>query len=89
MIPEKQKSLLRHMLGADSRYLKKHWGFRNHYCAGDNKTCPDRLELEKMESNGLVKSGKRLGNKTFWATRKGAVEIGFKPYQLRNTDLAV
>ena len=69
MITEKQKQLLQHMLGADSRYLKKQWGFRNHYCAGDNPQCPDRLELEKMEKEGLVKSGDRIGNKTFWATK--------------------
>jgi len=87
MITEKQKELLQHMLGADSRYKKNQWGYRNHYCAGDNPQDPDRLELEKMETEGLVKSGERLGNKTFWATKAGAIEIGFKPYQIRKTDL--
>ena len=88
MINEKQKQLLQHMLGADSRYLKKQWGFRNHFCAGNNESCPDRIELNKMELDGLVKSGDRLGSKTFWATKKGAIAIGFKPYQLRKTELA-
>jgi len=88
MVNEKQKQILQHMLGADSRYLKKQWGFRNHYCAGDNKDCSDRLELEKMQRDGLVKSGDRIGSTTFWATKKGAESIGFKAYQLRNTNLA-
>ena len=88
MITEKQKNILRHMLGADSRYLKKQWGFRNHYCAGDNKECPNRLALDEMEINGLVKSGERMGNKTYWATREGAIAVGFKQYQLQGTNLA-
>ncbi len=87
-ITEKQKQLLQHMLGADSRYMKKQWGFRNHYCASDNKECPDRTRLEEMEREGLVKSGNRLDSKTFWATKKGAEAIGFKAYQLRKTNLA-
>lgn len=87
-ISEKQKELLKHTLGADERYMKKQWGYRNYFCAGDNKESKDRLELEKMEEMGLVKSGERLGHKTFWATKAGALAIGFKPYQLRKTDLA-
>lgn len=87
-ITEKQKQLLQHMLGADSRYMKKQWGFRNCFCASDDKNCPDRLELEKLEKQGLVKSGDRLGSKMFWATKDGALAIGFKPYQLRKTCLA-
>jgi hypothetical protein len=88
MITDKQKELLQHMLGADSRYKKRQWGFRNHYCAGSKEDCPDRLELEKLEKLGMVKSGERLGHKTFWATKDGAVAIGFKPYQLRGACLA-
>lgn len=88
-ITEKQKELLQHMLGADNRYMKKDWGFRNHYCSSDDKNCPSRIELEKLEKLGLVKSGDRLGSKTFWATTEGALAIGFKPYQLRKTSLAV
>lgn len=87
MITDKQKELLQHTLGADSRYKKKDWGFRNHFCAGDSDD-PDRIELEKMEAEGLVKSGERHGHKTFWATKAGATAIGFKPYQLRNAELA-
>ena len=82
-ITKKQEELLRHMLGADSRYMKKQWGFRNHYCAGD-EGCSDRVELEKLEKDGLVTSGQRFGYKTFWATKEGAIAIGFKKYQLIN-----
>ena len=87
-ITTKQKELLQHTLGADSRYKKKKWGFRNHFCSSDNKNCPDRLELEKLEKAGLVRSGERMGSKVFWATKEGALAIGFKPYQLRKTSLA-
>tara|TARA_R110001599_G_scaffold100770_9_gene258145 strand:+ start:8948 stop:9250 length:303 start_codon:yes stop_codon:yes gene_type:complete len=87
-ITQKQKELLQHMLGADERYRKKQWGFRNHYCASADPECKDRIELEKLEKEGLVKSGTRFDYKTFWATKKGALAIGFKPYQLRKTDLA-
>ena len=87
-LTKKQTNLLKHMLGADDRYMKKDWGYRNHYCTSDNKECKDRLELEKMEVAGLVTSGEMISKKFFWATKAGAVAIGFKPYQLRKTKLA-
>jgi len=87
MITEKQKRILQHMLGADSRYKKKEWGFRNHYCASDDVNCPERVELEAMKEIGLVTSGVRYECKTFWATRQGAIEIGFKPYQLKKLNV--
>jgi hypothetical protein len=86
MITEKQKELLQHMLGADSRYMKKQWGFRNHFCASEGHS--DIKDLREMEKKGLVKSGERIGSIFFWATEKGALAIGFKPYQLRKTKLA-
>lgn len=86
MPTEKQKQLLKHMLGADSRYMKKQWGFRNHFCASEGNS--DIKELREMEASGLVKSGERIGSIFFWATKKGALAIGFKPYQLRKTKLA-
>ena len=86
-ITSKQTELLQHTLGADSRYKKKDWGYRNHFCAGDPGD-PDRSELEKMETLGLVTSGERFSYKTFWATKAGAIAIGFKPYQLKNAGFA-
>ena len=83
---ERHKQLLQHMLGADDRYKKKQWGFRNHFCAGEGHT--DLPDLFEMENLGLVKSGSTMGGLTFWATKKGALEIGFKPYQLKHVRLA-
>ena len=81
-----QKQLLQHMLGADSRYLKKQWGFRNHFVSTlGNKDHENLLVLEK---SGLVKRGERMDSIVFWATKEGALAIGFKPYQLRKTKLA-
>ena len=82
---EKHKELLQHMLGADSRYKKKMWGFRNHFAATPGTK--DCIELEEMEKLGLVTSGIRGQYKVFWATKKGAIEIGFKNYQLINAHL--
>ena len=86
MITEKQKELLQHTLGADGRYMKKQWGFRNHFCSTEgNKDHDELLEMEKL---GLVTIG-AFGFHciTFFATKQGAIEIGFKKYQLRNTKL--
>ncbi len=81
----KQKELLKRMLGADSRYKQKQWGFRNHFFAGEFSS--DGLELNKMEQEGLVISSERLGSIVFHATKKGAELIGFKPYQLRKAGI--
>lgn len=85
-IKEEHAELLRHMLGATERYRKNQWGFRNHFVCSDGTE--DHNELKEMEDMGLVKSGEQFGTCCFWATKKGAVSVGFKPYQLRNTDLA-
>ena len=82
MITPKHEELLRHMLGADSRYKKKQWGFRNHFCAGEGHL--DLPFLREMEQIGLVKSREFMNEIFFSATKKGALEIGFKPYQFRN-----
>lgn len=86
MITEKQKELLQHTLGADSRYKKKDWGFRNHFCASSTEN-PDRQELDKMEALGLVASGVRFDYTTFWATKAGAEAIGFNRVQLKKAGL--
>jgi hypothetical protein len=83
MISKKQKELLQHTLGADSRYKKKDWGFRNHFVPGDASTDPDRPDFIELEKQGLVVFSKRMDNQVIWATKKGAKAIGFKPYQLR------
>ena len=79
---DKHKELLQHTLGADSRYLKKQWGFRNRFCS--SVECTDHNELLELEKMGFMTSGERFGQIMFWATKEGAKAIGFKAYQLRN-----
>jgi hypothetical protein len=76
---------LQHMLGADSRYKKRQWGFRNNYMAGES----DFKEMDKMVIDGYLIAGKLRANdndyppsRYYFATIKGAKAIGFKPYQL-------
>ncbi len=74
------------MLGADGRFLKKDWGRRNHFATWEgSQDCNDLRGLEKL---GMVREGSKFEDVVFWATKKGAVAIGFKPYQLRKTKLA-
>lgn len=77
--------LLQHALGADSRYNKKQWGFRNRFCADSRHE--DYDDLVKMVDAGLMVKHKALGNLYFSATTAGAVAIGFKSYQLANAGL--
>ena len=75
------------MLGADERYLKKEWGFRNHYCASSCSENEDLKHLIIMDKAGLVTSGKRMDHTTFWATKEGALFIGFNKSQLVRAEL--
>ena len=84
-LTDQQEQILRHMLGADERYKKKQWGFRNRFCSSNGHQ--DQKTLEKLRDMGLVVSNKMQGDtQYFFATRAGAKAIGFKPYQMRNTD---
>ena len=87
MIKAEHKQLLQHMLGADERYKKKDWGFRNHFCSTlGNKDDANLVEMVKL---GYVLLNYPSSNyRYFHATKAGAIAIGFKPYQLRNTNLA-
>lgn len=83
---QKQRELLQHTLGADSRYSKKQWGFRNRFCADHDHS--DYKDLMLLVYAGLMVKAKRLGQNFFFATKQGAIAIGFKPYQLRKAGLA-
>lgn len=80
LTPE-QIQILQHTLGADSRYKKSQWGFRNQYC-----TRPDDIELNKLVDMGLMNKGpasKLLGGDCyFWATEAGCKAIGFTKKQI-------
>lgn len=80
------KTLLQHMLGADSRYKKNQWGFRNHFCS--SKDTADDINLREMVELGLAELGCEGEMGIFYhATKLGAITIGFKKYQLRNASL--
>ena len=89
-LSKKQKEILQHMLGADSRYKKKQWGFRNHFvasCSGD-----DYKTLLELESLGYIKTNSRVKEPLihntqicFNATIEGCKALGFKDYQIKNT----
>jgi len=85
LITDEQKCLLQHMLGADSRYKKKQWGFRNLFVTSPG--CNNFQTLKLIECLGLVVSHIRFDKPVFLATKKGAIAIGFKPYQLKNAGL--
>ena len=85
MITDKQKHLLQHMLGATENVKKKNWGYRNYFCA--EPFTDDFDELVKLQHLGFVWHVNTLiHGDIFYATRKGAIEIGFKKYQLKCTD---
>lgn len=86
-ITNEEREVLTHMLGADSRYKKRQWGFRNHFVASPGHH--DFKALESLEAKELVKRGTILKSTVFWATKAGAIAIGFKAYQLRKTDFPV
>lgn len=83
---ERYRELLQHTLGADSRYKKKQWGYRNRFVADEGHH--DYPDLLRMEEAGLLTSRIVLDQRTFHATKAGAVAIGFKPYQLKNAGLS-
>jgi len=86
MIEEKKREILKHMLGADSRYKKSEWGFRNHFTVSQGREEFSALIL--MKDEGLVVGGKRFDEHVFWATEKGARHIGFNTKMVNRTKLA-
>jgi len=75
---EMKEDVLRHMLGADSRYKKSQRGFRNHFCAG--KGHHDMATLEELEGDGRVIRRKPCAlfgdDVVFNATKEGCEFIG-------------
>ena len=79
---------IRHALGAEPRYKKRMWGFRNHYCA--NTTGPDWDSMMRLEQKGYVVRGykqEKSGTQFFHVTKAGGEAIGLKPYQIKNLSL--
>lgn len=70
---EKERKLLRHMLGCDGRQP----GYRNRFCASVNS--PDWLRLKAMEARGLVTAGVLINKRRdqyFHATALGCELVG-------------
>lgn len=77
--------LLTHILGADPRNKKSDWGYRNYFA--DTPNSLDQSSFEEMIDLGLVVKGTVDENYVHYhATKKGARVLGFKDYQLRNTN---
>lgn len=74
---------LKHMVGAESRYQKKHWGFRNHYCCGGE---PQEVDMfHRLELAGLVSQiNSNVSYKMYYVTRKGCAVIGLTKKQTEN-----
>lgn len=79
-ITHEQRQLLTHTLGASDRYAKRDWGFRNYFTTEEG--CDDVEPLRNLVSLGLMIERKRFGDLVFSATKRGAIAVGFKRYQL-------
>lgn len=78
--------LLQHTLGADSRTLKKNWGYRNRFLTGKGSSDYEAIEgLVADKYMGSYKVSLSPDN-VYYATEKGMIAIGFKPYQIRNAN---
>ena len=74
---------IRHMTGAQARYKKIQWGFRNHFCAGKNGD--DFESMQRLLCAGYVVEGIEQEHSIFFhATEKGCKAIGMKPAQIKN-----
>ena len=64
---------LKHALGADSRYAKSKWGWRNYYLAGGLA----HQAFDRLVAAGFASQGRRMGDETYFhATRAGAKLAG-------------
>lgn len=80
-LTKEQKEILQHTLGADSRYKKTQWGFRNRYCCrSDNKLLNELVDLGLMKKS--LPSELIGGDCYFWATEQGCKAIGFTKKQI-------
>jgi len=81
-----ERQILAHTLGAQPRYRKKDWGFRNRFLAGVGSD--DFKHCESLVNQGMMikRSGWRDDEAYFAATKEGAIAVGFKQYQLRGKE---
>lgn len=81
---DKKLKLLQHTLGAEKRYPKKTWGFRNYYLAAD---CDKKL-LDELVSDGFMWKGAEAaawlgGGAYYHATQKGMRAAGLSVRRIK------
>lgn len=80
---ESEIETLRHMLGAEGRYAKCDWGFRNYYCAeaSDKKTL---ARLDAIVAKGYAVKGRPAShNQYYYATKQTAEFLGLKKKRIK------
>lgn len=83
MITDQDIANLKHMLGADFRYKKSQWGFRNHYCSGKHGDAYN--SMQRLLKAGYVIEGINQETNIFYhATEEGCKAIGFNKKQISN-----
>ncbi|MCK5505515.1 MAG: hypothetical protein KAJ10_10150 [Thermodesulfovibrionia bacterium] len=81
-ITEYDLNNIRHMTGSQSRYPRKQWGFRNHFCAGKNGQ--DFKSMQKLLSAGYVSQGIEQETSIFFhATKEGCEAVGMNKKQIQ------
>lgn len=88
-LTKREEEILRHMLGADARYKKSQWGFRNHFCS--RKSGNDYETLMQLNRKGFVLINGQSpaflpkDDVVFFATEDGCRAIGFTEKQVERT----
>lgn len=85
-LTEKQTQILKHTLGADSRYPKHQWGFRNHFFTGANTAdYPILLELENLGFMARRDQPPFTDKKDFlfYATKAGCELVGLTKKRIK------
>ncbi len=77
-LSDKEIHLLEHMLGADSRYAKKKWGWRNYFYLS-HRTGESYEALKSLQERGFLQANAPRFNSDggcFYATEYGCRAIG-------------
>lgn len=76
LLPEDMDNL-RHMLGAEERYKKRDWGFRNRYNSHEGDESMERLIANYLVVRGeTINDGKSV---MYYATFAGCLRAGLSP----------
>ena len=72
---------LRHMLGAELRYHRKQWGFRNHFAPSP----ADIPSMKRLEAAGYISEGREYGHMEhfYHATEAGCKAAGLSKSRIK------